>query len=72
MNPKIKKEIKEWLEMIALAAAGGIVVFHINGFFTPSKATTKTDKTIQATVNRALNNDTIVQNVINDTIQLKR
>jgi len=73
MNPKIKKEIKDWLELIALAAAGGIVVFHINGFFAPTTNTTQVPKPVQTTVTKNINNnDTIVQNIVKDTLQLKR
>ena len=30
MKPELKKDIKEWLEIIALAAIGGLGVFHQN------------------------------------------
>lgn len=36
MKEKTKQEIKELFQMLGLAAAGGIVVFHVNSFFKPS------------------------------------
>ncbi|MDE5615998.1 MAG: hypothetical protein K2I81_04175 [Alphaproteobacteria bacterium] len=36
MKEKTKKDIKEWFQILGLAAAGGIVVFHINSFFKPA------------------------------------
>ncbi len=36
MKQKTKKDIKDMLQIIALCAAGGIVVFHVNSFFKPA------------------------------------
>lgn len=72
MNPKLKKDIKEWLELIALVAAGGIVVFHINGFFKPNTDTQASTPVQTAVTKIKNNNDTIVQNMVKDTLQLKR
>lgn len=38
MKEKIKQDIKEWFQLLGLAAAGGIVVFHVNSFFKPAPA----------------------------------
>ena len=38
MKEKTKQDIKEWFQLLGLAAAGGIVVFHVNSFFKPSTA----------------------------------
>jgi len=38
MKQKTKNEIKDILQIIALCAAGGIVVFHVNSFFKPAGA----------------------------------
>jgi len=36
MKQNTKNEIKDWLQLIALCAAGGIVVFHVNSVFGPT------------------------------------
>ncbi len=33
---KLKSDIKETVQILGLALAGGVVVFHINSFFKPS------------------------------------
>lgn len=71
MNPKIKKEIKEWLELIALSAVGGLVVFHINGVFSPNKEQNK--EPIKTEIAKPVTTrDTIAHRAIQDSIQLKR
>ena len=71
MKPELKKDIKEWLEIIALAAIGGLVVFHINGTFLPKSENGK--KTVKTEISKpAATNDTIAQHVLNNARQLKR
>lgn len=71
MKPELKKDIKEWLEIIALAAIGGLVVFHINGMFSPKSENGK--KTVKTEISKsAATNDTIAQHVLNNARQLKR
>lgn len=71
MKPELKKDIKEWLEIIALAAIGGLVVFHINGTFSPKSENGK--KTVKTEISKpAATNDTIAQHVLNNARQLKR
>lgn len=45
---KIKSEIKEWAEIMAIVLCSGAVVFHINSLFKPSAKTTqnKADSTL--------------------------
>ncbi|MDE6250525.1 MAG: hypothetical protein K2M34_02740 [Alphaproteobacteria bacterium] len=73
MNPKLKKEIKEWLEIIAWAAVGGVVVFHVNGLFAPKNNDTEPQKPEQVQVaEKPIQSDTIVQQVLGNAKQLKR
>lgn len=71
MNQNIKKEIKEWLEIIVFSAVGGLVVFHVNGMFEP-KAKKDTEPVKTEIVKPATSNDTIAQRALNDVKQLKR
>lgn len=71
MNQKLKKDIKEWLELIALSAVGGLVVFHINGMFSPNKEKDKMPEKTEI-VKPTTPSDTITQHVLNDAKQLKR
>ena len=71
MKPELKKDIKEWLEIIAFAVIGGLVVFHINGTFSPKSE--KSKKTVKTEISKpAATNDTIAQHVLNNARQLKR
>lgn len=71
MKPELKKDIKEWIEIIALAAIGGLVVFHINGVFSPKSE--KGKEPVKTEISKpAATNDTIAQHVLNNARQLKR
>lgn len=71
MNQKLKKEIKEWLEIIAFSAVGGLVVFHINSVLSP-KTEKGTEPVKTEIVKTAASNDTIAQQTLNGVKQLKR
>lgn len=70
MSSNIKKEIKEWLQLIAMTAVSGIVVLHVNGMFSPK--TDKDTKQVQTEkVKPVATNDTIARRALNDVKQLK-
>lgn len=70
MNSNLKKEIKEWCELIAMTAVSGIVVLHVNGMFSP-----KTEKDAEPvkteTTKNVIQNDTIANKALNNVKQLK-
>lgn len=38
MKEKTKKDIKEWIQLIAMAGVAGLIVMQLNGFVTPSES----------------------------------
>lgn len=71
MSSNIKKEIKEWLQLIAMTAVSGIVVLHVNGMLSPkTDKDTKQEKT--ENVQPVTQNDSITNHALNNVKQLKR
>lgn len=78
MNPKLKKDIKEWAQLIGMALFGSFVLLYQQGYIFSDKeddktSPAKTEKVVQnpdsATVAQR---DTVAMQVLRDAKQLKR
>ncbi|MCM1294419.1 MAG: hypothetical protein NC311_02560 [Muribaculaceae bacterium] len=70
MNQKVKKEIKEWLELIAMTVLSGIVVLHVNGMFSSNKDN-DTKQVQTENIKPVAPQDTIANHALNNVKQLK-
>lgn len=64
---KIKSEIKEWAEIMAIVLCGGAVVLHLNSLFKPSDKTTQNKADSTLTIKKAEKDASAVR----DSIALK-
>lgn len=69
---KIKSEIKEWAEIMAIVLCGGALVLHLNSLFKPSAKTTQNKADSTLAIKKAEKDASAVRDSIVMTTALKK